>query len=81
MAKRAGQLEGAAGKVSVAELGEILAIVKAASLKPNNSGPLEQAASKVGAATQKLAASQDGSGLAMLDGLIPGKAIGTSYSD
>ena len=79
--RAAGQLEGAAGKVSVAELGEILAIVKAASLKPNNSGPLEQAASKVGAATQKLAASQDGSGLAMLDGLIPGKAIGTSYGD
>ena len=60
---------------------EILAIVKAASLKPNNKGPLEQAASKVGAATKKLASSQDGSGLAMLDGLIPSETIGTSYSD
>lgn len=65
-------LEKIAGGVTSAELGTIIAAAKSADMKPGNASGLTGAADKIKTAGRKFAATQDGSGLASVDSMIPG---------
>ena len=75
MAKRAKaaslRLKKVAGAVSLPEIQKILVIADKADLKLNNKGPLSKAAEQVAASAKKFSESNDGSGLAAVDSLIP----------
>ena len=75
MIKRVNAAKADVGKiVAVAKTPEIAAIAAAAGsaeLKVNNAAQLNGAADKISAAAMKLSASQDGSGLAGVDSMIP----------
>jgi hypothetical protein len=75
MARRAAAAEANLKKVDeavkVPEVEQMLSAAGKAELKLNNQAELNQAADQVGAAVQKFAATNDGSGLAPVDALIP----------
>lgn len=59
--------------ISLPEIDDILAAAKTAKLKLNNKAELNATADKVAEATKSIATKYDGSKLAALDALIPGK--------
>jgi len=65
------RLKKVAEVVTVAEVGEVLAITEGVELKLNNQEPLEAAAEKVAALAKQFSEAHDGSEFAALDALIP----------
>ena len=65
-------LEKIAGGVKSAELASIITAAKSSGMKLGDAGGLNGAADKIKAAGRKFASSQDGSGLASVDSMIPG---------
>lgn len=62
----------------IPEVAEMISVANGAALKLNNRQQLEAAAKKVDDATRRFSESNDGSGLAAIDSLIPTKVKGTA---